>query len=269
MSEDLELQSKIAALAGRINRRKTEEISPQPAKRYTQPEPTLDYQDRDYAYQQWIPQRGTPYGVPRGRGRGYTTAPHRNMTLVVNRPQAVKQADGKPSNKQDTNDTSGWVTKRDRHMQLINKNVFGQKSQERSQAMLETRQKKALSREQNEKKKIKQHLQYLQNSSQHSDTPASAQTHSQVLIDGIEFSVADGGSKLVKITGENDVLPNRVEILICTSDPRNMAKPTPKWTTVGGVTFMRSKHGNLYRSGFLRTMRSGLKIIEEEVQRRS
>ena len=38
-------------------------------------------------------------------------------------------------------------------------------------------------------------------------------------------------------------------------DDINSAEATPKKTTVGGVTFLRSKNGNLWRSGVVRTRR--------------
>ena len=39
-------------------------------------------------------------------------------------------------------------------------------------------------------------------------------------------------------------------------DDLNQLKPTPRRANIGGVTFLRSKHGNLYRAGLIKTMRS-------------
>ena len=157
--------------------------------------------------------------APYSRGRGQTgkimANPHRNRTLVLNNAlgtslpsaeghspksttastKAVHTEDEEPLPQQSTN---GWVTKRDRHMQLINSSVYDKETQARRRAMEETRRQKAIKKDQREKQKIERHLNALTSRT----GPATNVIH-EVLINGLSFQVADGGSKLLRIRGEN------------------------------------------------------------------
>ena len=141
--------------------------------------------------------------------------PHRNRTLVLNNasasslPSAGEQSpDCIPTNTKtfrsedeepiSVQSTDRWVTKRDRHMQLINSSVYDKETQARNKAMEETRRQKALEKDQREKHKIARHLKTLTSCA----GQASDVAH-EVLINGLRFQVADGGSKLVRIRGEN------------------------------------------------------------------
>lgn len=217
MEENAELQTKIAALAGRINRHKagdTDRAAPfarpvsqtygSPVSSYPphQAEPYQDY--GHHGYNSWAPQRGTPYGVPRGRGYASAAPVHRNRTLVVSGPGTSNVKPGAVitgTGTQATSETpvSGWVSKRDRHVQLINNSVYERKTQQRTQAMAETRQQKLRAKEEREKMKLQNHLQSI---SGYSQQPASTPVAHLIFVNDIKFIITDGGSKLIKTSGQ-------------------------------------------------------------------
>ena len=163
----------------------------------------------------WRSSRVAPYSRGRGRAGRIVANPHRNRTLVLNNASAsslpsagehspnciptntkiFRSEDEEPISVQSTD---RWVTKRDRHMQLINSSVYDKETQARNKAMEETRRQKALEKDQREKHKIARHLKTLTSCA----GQASDVAH-EVLINGLRFQVADGGSKLVRIRGEN------------------------------------------------------------------
>lgn len=214
MSEDLELQNQIAQLAGRINRHKTAETQPA----YTAA-PHYSYGNGNASHvatetktmywtghhSGWAPHRGTPYGAPRGRGRGARAVPHRNRTLVLNSGASTpgstgsQESQGTSGNALTDLSTTGWVTKRDRHMQLINSSVYERKTQERTEAIEATRQKKRVAQEEREKARVNSHFQSLHPQATRQSTDVAAPHH--IYVHDIRFLVADGGSKLLKAPG--------------------------------------------------------------------
>ena len=79
----------------------------------------------------------------------------------------------------------------------------------------------------------------------------------EITLHGIRFRVTNGGSRLLKIPGErpHTVYPkSRKDTDVETQllDDLNSSQPTPKTANVGGVIFVRSKNGNLYRSGVVK-----------------
>ncbi|OJD30892.1 ccch zinc finger protein [Diplodia corticola] len=257
MSEDSELQAKIAALAGRINihkqqqQQQTEDHHPpayygKPAKRTTRHrEKTMADagQGRGRGRGGWAPYRGTPYGAPRGRGGKVF-----NRTLVLNNnrasnassaditsPTNASTADGAPS--PHTNEASGWVVKRDRHMQLINPAIYDQVAQQRAKDIEQSTEQRRQQRNLKEKARLSKHFQMTLEPGQASigDQAATTPQKYEIEVDNIRFRVTDGGSKLVRIS----------------NDP-STARTTPKQAKIGGVTFLRSKNGNLYRSGLIK-----------------
>lgn len=77
----------------------------------------------------------------------------------------------------------------------------------------------------------------------------------EISIDGLRFHVLDGGSKLARIRSEN--LENVIRASSSSRLPgaTDSASATPKQANVGGVAFLRSKNGNLYRSGAVKAKR--------------
>ncbi|KAI9719180.1 MAG: hypothetical protein M1828_006273 [Chrysothrix sp. TS-e1954] len=247
MSEDSELHERIAQLAGRINRHKTTDTASQggTSLRFPVAPKTSLHQQK-------------PYSVPshRGRTRGHHTAVHRNRTLVLNgasqyQPEPDDCSTFAPSSSSCRQGAAGWVTKHDRHMQLINSSIYEQHSQARVQAIEKTRKKKE---ESDDAQSIAKVHSYLRGGYLDSPRASSMPLPSETIINGIRFIVADGGSKLMKANGVRAALrPTfRTDSF---SGELNSLKMTPKRAKVGGVTFVRSKRGNLYRAGFVRTKR--------------
>lgn len=215
----------------------------------------------------WRSSRVAPYGRGQGRAGRLVANPHRNRTLVLNNATGASLSSAREHSPESTplstkafrsedEDpvslplTNRWVTKRDRHMQLINSSVYDKETQTRNKAMEETRRQKAFRKDQREKQKIERHLNTL--------TPRAGQATNvfhELLINGLRFHVADGGSKLVRIRGENHDQANasvgRSQLL----GINESVSTTPKHANIGGVTFLRSKNGNLYRSGIVEAKR--------------
>ena len=258
--------------AGHINLHKTQAnptqhdlvsgfVPPRPWNRYTHAS------SNDLNATPWRSSRVAPYSRGRGRAGRTVANPHRNRTLILNNQpgaslnsamelspdstpsgaKAVLSEDEEPMPLQSTN---RWVTKRDRHMQLINSSVYDKETQARNKAIEETRRQKALQKDQREKQKIERHLNTL--------NPRAGQATNavrEVSINGLRFHVADGGSKLVRLRGENHVRGMRLFSRSQLLGANDSARTTPKQANVGGVTFLRSKNGNLYRSGIVKARR--------------
>jgi hypothetical protein len=162
--------------------------------------------------------------------------------------------------------TSGWVTKTDRHLQLINTSVFEKGSQNRAKAIEESKKQKLKQRDEREKLKFSRYLQRINGNSVLQSIPSRSGDppgNYEINVNGIQFRVAKSGSKLVKVPGETshnigagERLHTDIENLgsQCPGD-LNAAKATPKTAMVGGVKFHRSKNGNMFRSGIIKAQR--------------
>ena len=142
-----------------------------------------------------------------------------------------------------------WVTKRDRHMQLINSDIYDKEAQSRNKAIEETRKQKSVRRDQREKQKIERHLITLASTNNQDMT---IPTIHEITINGLRFQVLDGGSKLARIRGERFDIGIYTNMCSHVPGPTDSASSTPKQAMIGGVTFFRSKNGNLYRSGIVK-----------------
>lgn len=136
--------------------------------------------------------------------------PHRNRTLVINNKSGALPTTQMPtedikSEAEDGNDTTntanGWVTKRDRHMQLINTSIYDKETQVRNKAIEDTRKQKALRRDHQEKQKIERHLTAV---TPHPSYGAAKTSVHEITLNGLRFQVIDGGSKLARIRGEDN-----------------------------------------------------------------
>ncbi|KAG2006449.1 hypothetical protein GB937_008737 [Aspergillus fischeri] len=257
MTEDQELMAKISQLAGQINRHRNQTPQAQAQAHHGSELHAGPYVSRHTrARAGWAPYRGRPYG------RGRPAAPHRHRTLVLNNANSGNSTSSAPV---PTNENvgesrsatpNGWVAKRDRHMQLINSAIYDKEAQARAKAMEQTRKAKAEKKARIEQAKV---LRYAQGFGRphHATTVASqvsatTQPHGeyQVYLNDIPFKIAKGGSKLVRVSGGNPfcAAAGRRTGLPLVDDP-NTANITPKKVTVAGVTFVRSKNGNLHRLG--------------------
>lgn len=220
-SEDQDILSQISKLAGeysattklfgfltvnegQINRHKNQQQSTASAPYSRTPE--IQQSNRG-----WRGARGgfAARGYQRG-GRG--TIIHRNRTLVLNGSKTSSATPTEHSSDNDSSETTAvpraspaWVSKTDRHLQLINPLVFEKQTQDRTKAIEATRKLKLKQRDEHERLKIERHLQRVGTIS--STDPARLQSSSaasnyEIIIQGIKFRVTKGGSKLVKAPGK-------------------------------------------------------------------
>lgn len=129
----------------------------------------------------------------RGRGRGGYAPTYRNKTLVLNGQPGTSVGDPKSNG-------SSWVTRNDRHMQLINSNVFEKDSQTRTQAIEQTQRQQQMQRDHSEKSRIMSHVNRVAPASSTSN-PSAAPSY-EIVVDGIRFHVTKQGSKLIRAPGE-------------------------------------------------------------------
>lgn len=189
---------------------------------------------------------------------------HRNRSLILNGHINTSSNDttmqGAASDESSNPSTPGasWVTKTDRHLQLINSSVYEKQSQQRLKAMDDSRRQRLKQRDDREKTKFNKHLSRSGYNSAISTSANTNQNH-EIIVQGISFRVTKGGSKLVKVPGE-DPIPNtdiehksnRTAKGLRGTGDLNSAKATPKVATIGGVKFYRTKNGNMYRSGIIK-----------------
>ncbi|KND94768.1 Zinc finger CCCH domain-containing protein [Tolypocladium ophioglossoides CBS 100239] len=210
--EDKELLARIGQLAGQINRHKSQQAGPAPATH------SAFYRRNTYRH------TSAPYPRAGYRG-GRASAPHRHRTLHLNNSKTASEADS--SNDGTPSDTN-WVSRNDRHRQLINANVYEKEAQNRSKAIEETRQRKLRHQRFREKSRFNDFLQRQAPASDVAANPESRANRNEIMIEGMRFRVMDGGKKLAKVM-----------------DDLHSAPATPKCATVAGVTFHRTKTGNL------------------------
>ena len=214
--------------------------------------------------------RGSAARPDRGRARGHISAygPYRNRTLVFKSAvdhktastskaagagdSAAKRGDNvQATHIPEASSTSSWITKHDRHTQLINRSVFARKTQQRTTAIEESRCQRVLRKDQGDHIKFDHHLDIMPHSNA-SSVKAGPIAHN-IQFNGLSFKVCNGGSKLLR---------DHCKYVICigshayaTAAVMTSVYTTPKSAVIGGVTFVRSKHGNLYRSGLVRATR--------------
>ncbi|KAK4127080.1 hypothetical protein N657DRAFT_661330 [Parathielavia appendiculata] len=227
-SEDREMMERISRLAGQINRHRNQQAGFAPAP------PVRPPHHAGYSGG-W--RRG---GFPHRGGHSSARMPvYRNRTLILNGGSQQNQSGEADSGATSDASTSSWVTKNDRHLQLINSNVYKKDAETRTLAMEQTRRQKLALRDKQERAKLISHLNRMVNSggfgtANQQTTPGKY----EIAVQGVRFIVAKNGSKLVKVPGDG-----------------NTAKATPKMAVIGGVKFYRSKNGNLYRHGIVKAHR--------------
>ncbi|DAA77801.1 TPA_exp: Uncharacterized protein A8136_5504 [Trichophyton benhamiae CBS 112371] len=155
---------------------------------------------------------------------------------------------------------NSWIAKRDRHMQLINSSIFDQETQARNKAIAETRRLKAQKKAAREESMVLRHAQSASRFSENNRSEAQPDGRAYTIYVGdIPFQVAQGGSKLISLSSEDMLLitirSSRISLWFI-DDPLK-ANVTPKRVKVGGVTFVRSKRGNLHRLGAVVSKKAG------------
>ncbi|KAK4189004.1 hypothetical protein QBC35DRAFT_494402 [Podospora australis] len=222
--ENREMMERIGRLAAQINRHKNQQAG------FVPPSPVRSHHHTGY-HTGWH-RGGHPY-----RGYHQPSRPiHRNRTLILNgASQTPRPTDRDPGTPSDASGSS-WVTKTDRHLQLINTAVYEKEAPNRTLALEQTRQQKAKLKSNKERSKLLSHLNHLRNSGGYG--AANLPGKYEVSVQGIPFIVTKNGSKLVKAPGDDKA-----------------AKATPKTAIIGGVRFYRSRNGNLYRHGVVTAQR--------------
>ncbi|KAM6480953.1 hypothetical protein HDV62DRAFT_88096 [Trichoderma sp. SZMC 28011] len=227
--EDKELLARIGQLAGQINRHKNQQAGYQSV-----PPSHHPHRHRGNVYRQ----AGAPYP-----SRGYSSRPaatHRHRTLHLNASASASGSASSSAAPSPAPTTSGWVSKNDRHRQLINASIYEKDSQNRAKAIEETRQRNLKERRLREKKRFGDYLRHQADVAGVAGTSMSANSTglNEISVNGIRFRVLDGGKKLVKSP----------------DDPASPAM-TPKLTVIAGVKFHRTKTGNLVAQRIVRDHR--------------
>ncbi|GAB1311414.1 hypothetical protein MFIFM68171_01624 [Madurella fahalii] len=237
-AEDREMMERISRLAGQINRHKNQQAGFAPA-------PPVRPHHHTAHSSAW---RRT--GFPHRGGHHSARMPvYRNRTLVLNGASQQNQSGDVDSGATSDASNSSWVTKHDRHLQLINSSVYKKEAPARSLALEQTRRQKLALRNKQERAKLISHLTRMVDSGDFG--PANRQTTSgkyEIAVQGVRFVVSKNGSKLVKVPGDG-----------------NSAKATPKMAVIGGVKFYRSKNGNLYRHGIVKAQRQSGTVKKVDV----
>ena len=146
------------------------------------------------------------------RGQSSKLATHartyRHRSLILNQKDEIKGREDEVENLGDAGSSSdyqfapmqrsakvssAWITKRDRHMQLISASIYEKETKSRKEAIDATRQLKLHDRSVREKQKIKKHIQVTTGG-----RTLTAPTAHFLLIDGLRFHVCSGGSRLVR-----------------------------------------------------------------------
>ncbi|KAK6865138.1 Zinc finger CCCH domain-containing protein [Apiospora arundinis] len=270
-AEEQELMAQISSLAGRINRHKAQQTPSQGIQLVSHPRHKevglavlIPSNKMRHTRLEALSERLRNY---RG-GRGGRAPGYRNKTLVLNgQARPIPNSDDSTPTPT-TPSASSWVTKTDRHLQLINSNVYEKKSQSRANAIEQTQRNKQLRRDHDEKSRL---LNYLGKESMVGIAPnanTAAPTSSyEVTVEGIRFHVTRQGSKLVRAPGMlRRSRPSSISSGVKKpAGDQNPPSATPRVTTIGGVKFFRTKNGNLIRHGVAKAQRlaCGVKKVDE------
>ncbi|KAF5657323.1 hypothetical protein FHETE_10484 [Fusarium heterosporum] len=218
--EERELLARISQVAGQINRHKSQQAGPRPIANHH----PAHHRQNSYRH------ASSPY-PPRHNRIGRQPATHYNRTLHLNGENST--ASRSASSGAET--PPGWVSRTDRHRQLINANVYEKDTQNRAKAIEQTRQRKLNGHRYREKAKFNEFLKHQTAASSTQTNPAG---RNELTVEGVQFRVMDGGKKLVKIP-----------------DAPNSSSRTPKSAIVAGVKFYRTKTGNLVANRFVNDQR--------------
>ncbi|TKA44772.1 hypothetical protein B0A54_04723 [Friedmanniomyces endolithicus] len=213
MTDNAELQAKIAAVSGKIKQHKHHPFF-QPAP------PPRAYHDPPHSAQ---PYRGDSRWSPYGRGgRGGIQTAHKNRTLVLSGPSKTSTpVQGPPAV---ATASPALVSARSTNRQLMTKDTYEREQKQRIEHEGQHRVAKRLKRNTQDKHRILSHL-----------NSTGAAMSREIAIDSIRFRLAEDGSKLTRV---HDIATDNIQ--------------TPKKSTIAGVDFYRTKHDNLIRASALK-----------------
>ena len=125
---------------------------------------------------------------------------HRHRSLVLNGSGAQGQPAQAADDTSASDSQSTWVSKTDRHLQLINTNVYEKETQARAKAMAESSNQKTRMKNEREKSKLAAYLRTTP-AGVAAAKPTNGSGSYELTVEGIRFLVAKDGSKLVKAPG--------------------------------------------------------------------
>jgi hypothetical protein len=254
--------------SGQINRRKNQQAGQAPTPSYNQSPYLRTYPSHHVSHRITIdiPEETRPPSTTWNRGggsyrargyRGGKTPVHRNRTLVLNGAgQSSKNGETEAGGESTEAANASWVSKSDRHLQLINTSIYEKEAQARTKAIEQTRKQKLARKNELERAKLVKHLHRMADNSGNNVSQGPSNKY-EISVQGINFLVAKNGSKLVKSPGTSRRARIQLHHVSLTSyaGDNNSAKATPKMAIIGGVKFYRSKNGNLYRHGIVKAQR--------------
>ena len=173
---------------------------------------TPPQKDRAQGTPAWRRGRSAPYPTRGYRGSSNLSV-HRNRSLVLNnngngtKQQGNGDSDIDASSLPDAS-TPSWVTKNDRHRQLINTSIYEKDAQARTKAIEQTRQQRLAKKDDLERTKLLTHIQRTAGSGGVAGGGAVVNANPQapgkyeISVQGIQFLVVKNGSKLVKAPGK-------------------------------------------------------------------
>lgn len=242
MDEHAEIQAKIAAIAGQINKHKQHQ-HPEPftpAPRHHQPrqlQPPYNPRDR------WSPY---PCGGRAGHPQQYK---HRTLVLGGNQSSPPRASEAASSDTEILAEAHapagtfvsarGYGTKK-----LMNKDTHEREAKQYQEIKENARAAKRQKIDREERSTLMHHVQ----ASSTSDTR-------ELMVDGIRFQLRDDGSKLIRVLGKPlcEISDARLTHSM-TADVSTASKETPKRAKIADVDFHRTKHGNLVRSNAVRQL---------------
>ncbi|KAK0256432.1 hypothetical protein LTS09_008547 [Friedmanniomyces endolithicus] len=231
MTDNAELQAKIAAVSGKIKQHKHHPFF-QPAP------PPRAYHDPPHSAQ---PYRGDSRWSPYGRGgRGGIQTAHKNRTLVLSGPSKTSTpVQGPPAV---ATASPALVSARSTNRQLMTKDTYEREQKQRIEHEGQHRVAKRLKRNTQDKHRILSHL-----------NSTGAAMSREIAIDSIRFRLAEDGSKLTRVHGNNMLGSGRTKWgSLSGTDIATDNIQTPKKSTIAGVDFYRTKHDNLIRASALK-----------------
>ncbi|KAK1822332.1 hypothetical protein LTR12_003272 [Friedmanniomyces endolithicus] len=231
MTNNAELQAKIAAVTGKIKQHKHHPFF-QPAP------PPRAYHDQPHSAQ---PYRGNSRWSPYGRGeRGGVQTAHKNRTLVLSGPSKTSTPVRDPAVV--TTASPALVSARSTNHQLMTKDTYEREQKQRIEHEGQQRVAKRLKRNTQDQHRILSHL-----------NSTGASISREIAIEGVLFRLAEEGSKLTRVHGKYMLNSWRVKwASLSGTDIGTDNVQTPKKTTIAGVDFYRTKHDNLIRASALK-----------------
>ena len=245
MTDNEDLQAKIAAIAGQINRQKQQSHQFAPNAQYhgAYPHATQTYTGNAYDRGRWAPYKS---------GRGGQQVPFQNRKLVL-----------KGSNKPTPPSTSGDTTPEPAavvagaNAPLFMASAAGEGFVKTNNKLMTTaafrREQKAKQDTTNTHMTVKRPAGHQEDTTRSAKHFKTARQERTLDVNGISFLVKNDGSKLVRISGEHlHSLDGGAMVELSVPDMFTTPQETPKKTTIAGITFHRTKNGNLVRAGVLK-----------------